>query len=102
MDLTLKPCPFCGNTLDIIDEDTFGRTGTGWKIHPTNGIRGYFNWKEVPINQQCYAVYCATTYGGCGAQVSGDSKEEAIENWNRRTKCATPNTTKDQARITKL
>lgn len=85
MQQQLKPCPFCGSELDITDSDTFHPSGIGWKEHPRIGIRGYFNFREVPPEQWCYSINCPTTYGGCGAEISGDSIQETIDNWNRRT-----------------
>lgn len=79
----MKPCPFCGKEVDIDGEDTLYPNGTGWKISD-GGLRGYFSFREVPKEQWCWSIHCPENYGGCGAQVSGDSKEEAIEKWERR------------------
>ena len=59
--VTLKPCPFCGNTPTI-------------RI-----IKGENGWRDR------YAVLCRYDEGGCGAE-SGlyHYKAEAIEAWNRR------------------
>jgi Restriction alleviation protein Lar len=78
----MKPCPFCGLQPDLEDHDTIYPNGTGW--YTVNGHRGYKWAKEVPQDQWCYSVHCVTTAGGCGAEVSGDSKQEAIDKWNKR------------------
>ena len=54
----LKPCPFCGGKAKV----------TNWELHTTH-----------------YYVCCATL--GCreaGLVYSYDSREDAIEKWNRR------------------
>lgn len=78
-----KPCPFCGmkNNLDI---DTLYPSGIGWK--EDNDIRHYvsIHQEELPREQWCYKVICNESYGGCGAEIHGDSAEEAINKWNKR------------------
>lgn len=80
----MKPCPFCGMKIDPDDPDLVYPSGTGWKEEPEIGFRSYHRACDVPEEQWCYKVVCQTHYGGCGCTMSGDSKEEAIENWNRR------------------
>lgn len=60
----ILPCPFCGFLPDINDPDC---------IYPAT--RDKTVWQLV-----CYA-----TGGGCDASILGDSAEECIEKWNRRT-----------------
>ncbi len=79
----MKPCPFCGKHVDLEDSDTLYPTGTGWKDHP-EGFRSYYRHTEVPKEQWCWGMHCPEPSGGCGAEITGDSKEEAIEKWNRR------------------
>lgn len=83
----LLPCPFCGSELDSEDSDTLHQSGILWQDHPA-GFRHYFsrNDGEFSWNHQgkCYVVNCCLHYGGCGANISGDSKEEAIVKWNTR------------------
>jgi hypothetical protein len=38
----------------------------------------------VPKEQWCYSIHCVTTSGGCGVEISGDSRQECIDKWNRR------------------
>ena len=80
--IEMKPCPFCGHEVDLEDGDTLYPTG-GWQDHG-NGVRGYCSVHKVPPDQWCYTMHCPTTAGGCGAEISGDSKQEAIEKWNKR------------------
>lgn len=79
----LKHCPFCGMEADAEDEDTIYPNGSGW-IDAPEGFRHYVRRTEVPQEQWCYSVHCVQHYGGCGAEISGDSIEEAINKWNRR------------------
>lgn len=84
----MKPCPFCGKRMDETDVDTVYPSGFGWIDHweENYDYREYVSVLSVPLpkEQWCYQVVCQTHQGGCGAQISGDSKIEAIENWNRR------------------
>jgi hypothetical protein len=69
--------------LTYDEPGVFHLSGTGWKDN--NGrFRSYHRFREVPSEQWCYEVNCDTTIGGCGASISGDSKLEAIDAWNRR------------------
>jgi len=79
----MKHCPFCGHKVDMSDPDTLYPNGTGWSDDLFTG-RSYHSFREVPKEQWCYSIHCATTSGGCGVEMSADSKEEAIEKWNRR------------------
>ena len=76
----MKPCPFCG---EEVEEDDIYPTGSGWKDHG-DGLRSYHSFRHVPQEQWCYSVHCEVTRGGCGVEMSGDTKQEAIDNWNRR------------------
>ena len=80
----MKPCPFCGHEVDLEDGDTLYPNGTGWEDHPGHGIRGYCSFREVTKEQWCYSMHCPTNAGGCGAEISADSREEAIQKWNTR------------------
>lgn len=81
----MKPCPFCGMKLDPEDVDTVYPSGVGWKEDETELYRYYVSSREVPKEQWCYKVVCQEHYGGCNASITGDSKEEAIEKWNKRS-----------------
>lgn len=79
-----KDCPFCGmkNNLDI---DTLYPSGIGWK-DSGHGYRYYVSIHEeqLPREQWCYKVVCNESYGGCGAEIHGDSIDEVIDKWNTR------------------
>jgi len=77
-----KSCPFCGHEVDPEDPDTCYPNGVGWKPHKFG--RAYVALRDVPPEQWCYSVHCVSTSGGCGAEISGDSRDQAIEKWNRR------------------
>ena len=79
----IKDCPFCGHKVDLEDPDTLYPNGNGWKIL-SNGRKGYYSFRDVPKEQWCYSLHCVTTTGGCGVEMSANTKEEAIERWNRR------------------
>lgn len=78
----LKPCPFCGKVLDTEEDDTLYPSGIGYI--DSGSYRYYVSYREVPKEQWCYKIVCATIYGGCGVEIQGDSVDEVIDNWNRR------------------
>jgi hypothetical protein len=61
----IKPCPFCGQEIDITDEDF---------CYPNNRERT--EWRAG----------CIEIADGCGAEVLGCTEEEAINKWNNRVK----------------
>ena len=71
--------------IDPDDKDLIYPSGIGWK-DSDEGYRHYVSiHKELlPKEQWCYRVVCQEHYGGCGDSITGDSKEESIEKWNRR------------------
>lgn len=64
MEIKISPCPFCGITPDHKDEDF---------CYPINSSR------------KIYRTGCIESAGGCGAEVLGNSADDAIANWNRRS-----------------
>ena len=71
----LKPCPFCGKT-DPVGVFTHSERNTGW---------------EVDERYDYLSVCCAYDNGGCGAAGGyRETKEEAIEIWNKRAPLYTP------------
>jgi hypothetical protein len=89
--MNAKPCPFCGLQIDPNDIDTLYPSGIGWKEDIWDGEGNVFRHyvsihkEELPREQWCYKIVCNEHYGGCGAQMSGDSKEETLQKWNKRT-----------------
>lgn len=61
------PCPFCGMTPDSTDADF---------CYPT------LTRKD---GTSIYRAGCIESAGGCGAEVLGDSPNDAIWRWNTRT-----------------
>ena len=84
MNEAMKNCPFCGHIVDMDNPDTLYPNGTGWEIRP-NGMTSYHSFRDVPKEQWCYSIHCPTTAGGCGVEISGNSVQECIDKWNRRS-----------------
>lgn len=87
----MKPCPFCGRAVDMDDPDTLYPSGTFWYNSVVAGCKAYAGRKEFREYGQpdtayhpCFSMNCPEASGGCGVRMSGDSKQEAIDNWNRR------------------
>lgn len=79
------PCPFCGMVPDLENPDTLYPIGIGWKDDEELGLRTYHDSSEVPPEQWCWTMHCPSPSGGCGAEISGDSEQEALDKWNRRS-----------------
>lgn len=83
----LLPCPFCGKEMDVEDCDTLYPNGIGWMLrerHNKEPLLTYGPSNKAPKEQWCWSVHCQFHSGGCGAEISGDSKKEAIAAWNKR------------------
>lgn len=80
--MKLSPCPFCGMKAEIEDDDTLYPTGR-WR--EDDGFRHYLLPGDLRTEHgKVWTMHCPTNYGGCGAQINGDSRDEAIVKWNRR------------------
>ena len=77
----IKPCPFCGGSVDIaILDDEFNIHGEDYEESPYSGLQ-YGLVHEERHNNRCPI---ATGQGELLGVWSYDSREEAIEAWNRR------------------
>lgn len=89
MSTELLPCPFCGMEPDLEDVDTLHKSGIYWRLRKIGDgkIRTYHGRNESQDGDgECWEMNCPTTAGGCGVVMSGDSREETINSWNRRAK----------------
>lgn len=82
MSIVLQPCPFCGHKLDASDSDVLHPSG-GWVDDP-NGYRHYVTSSDPRKQGSCYKINCVEHYGGCGANLTGDSIDEVVNAWNKR------------------
>ena len=81
--IDMLPCPFCGKGVDLEDEDTLYPSGVYWR--ETDGMRHYIRHKDRKQDDGIvWDIHCPEVSGGCGAEISADSKQEAINAWNRR------------------
>ena len=84
------PCPFCKKPMHDngeLGEDTFYPSGTGWKFNDNLQMRTYHSFRDVPKEQWCWVLRCAINYGGCGAEMHGDTKADTLAKWNKRVGC---------------
>ena len=79
----MKPCAHCGKPVDLTDNDTLYPNGAGYEIIE-DGLLAYKPFREVPETQWCYSMHCPVTSGGCGLSMPGNSRQEAIDKWNKR------------------
>lgn len=96
----LLACPFCGHQHDHNDPDVLHPSGSAWQ-EAEDGLRHYVRAKTVDPKYWCYQVSCPTIYGGCGAEITADSRDEAIAAWNRRVYAALKPLTKAQIDVIK-
>lgn len=84
-ELKLKPCPFCGNKIKLIVCDDEGNIHyeTGYENNPWSGI-GYKLCHEIDDdpNQDC-PIAGYKGQGEMGIYIY-DTREDAIEAWNKR------------------
>lgn len=81
MPTELKPCPFCGNEIDIVIlDDEFNIHDKEYENEPYSGLQ-YGLSHETRYNPDCPIATGDDELLGCYGY---DTKEEAIEAWNRR------------------
>lgn len=81
-ELKALPCPFCGSEIDLTDSDTMHITGAWKTMH--GQYRAYLRPNDPTAEGFVYGIHCNVIYGGCGASIDADGKEEVVERWNRR------------------
>lgn len=87
MNCELLQCPFCGKKPDVSNPDTLYPTGIVWVDKKDVGrVYGTRNQLDYTHGGQCWSINCVTSSGGCGVEMHGDSKEEAINKWQTRVK----------------
>lgn len=71
---------------DLID--TLYRSGIMWRDHVRpdgTAMRSYHGRDAAKEGDGwCWTMHCTQNLGGCGAEIGGDSEQEAIDRWNRR------------------
>lgn len=83
----LKPCPFCGGKVQIVCCDDEGNVHEdGYAKQPYSGL-GYRIRHAHEDNEDCPIARYSEDGAIMGIYIY-DSKEEAIEEWNRRLKDA--------------
>lgn len=85
--MILKGCPFCGMISDTDWDDT-RYPSYGWKDEDICGdgelVRHYVSVFDPDKHGMGYKISCDPGYGGCGAEMRGDSEEEVIAKWEKR------------------
>jgi len=86
VDVNVSPlaCPFCGKPVDLEDNDTLYPSGTGWIFDEEIQMRTYHRYTKTPKEQWCYTMHCPVQAGGCGAEMHGDTRGDALSKWNKR------------------
>lgn len=78
----LLSCPFCGHTPQDW-QDFLHPTGQAWR--DDDGMRHYMRWDDPRgTHGQVWELGCLEHEGGCGATMTGDSRQDVLEKWNRR------------------
>lgn len=70
-------------------EDTLYPTGIYWVYDEGLDLTHYLYRSDIDPSKHTksgpvWGIHCATVYGGCGVELSGNSKKEVIKKWNTR------------------
>lgn len=73
----LKPCPFCGSTVEIQKKPL-------WRTNSDGSTHGYYNCYSLEII--CFNCGCSTfkTKSNTVYRTEEEAKKEIIKNWNER------------------
>lgn len=67
----VKDCPFCGHTIVKDDPDS---------LYPLIKKQ-----QDGTLRPYAFNLVCAVPSGGCDASMMGDSEDDCLEKWNRRS-----------------
>ena len=86
----MKPCPFCGWEVPADDDDAMldvlHMSGKWWAYSDKVGGIVFRNHRSrLPDDNPCWVMNCTENMGGCGAEISGLTRLEAIQKWDRRS-----------------
>lgn len=85
MNADLLPCPFCGYKPPKDLSDTLYPSGIYRRFEPEIGFTSFIGRRDrLPTDEPCWAMHCTENMGGCGAQINGNTRDEAIAAWNTR------------------
>ena len=80
----LKPCPFCGGNIRIVVCDDEGNThNEDYEHNPWSGL-GYQLYHDITDDPQNQCPIAGHEHEGIMGVWIYDTREEAIEAWNRR------------------
>ena len=80
----ILPCPFCGMRVSDDLIDTLYPTGLYWRDTELGHVYPLRD-QVLPDDNPIMGLHCNESYGGCGVVMQGDTKQEVIRKWNRRT-----------------
>lgn len=82
----LKPCPYCGWQAGNDLRDVVYPTATyGHWLDARDHSQGHiYNHEAKGASHQIWRVVCQENMGGCGASVTGTSRDFAMAHWNQR------------------
>lgn len=72
-------CPVCGKSLDLTDEDVLHKSATFARHHSSGRVSYVSRMDSRQTDVQCWELHCPEHYGGCGMNITGDSRDELID-----------------------